>query len=96
MAENLQSVSILLCIAECRLQLLLHTIFSLSICYKPVDISLAVGCGLLPVLFSMEGCFTPGPYFVQRGKGRLLPVDLHKILRSASYRLIQLISITTG
>ena len=81
---------------ECRLQLLIHTIFSLSTCYKPVDISLAVGCGLLPILFSVEGCFTPGPYIVQRGKGKLLPVDLYKIQRAASYRLIQLISITTG
>ena len=83
-------------ISECRVQLLLHTIFCLSSCYKPVDISLAVGCGLLPVLFSMDGCFSVGPYIVQRRKGRLLPVDLHKIQRSASYRLIQLISVTTG
>ncbi|XP_060586390.1 probable E3 ubiquitin-protein ligase HERC1 [Ruditapes philippinarum] len=79
-----------------RQRLLLCTIFSLSISYKAVDISLLVACRLLPTLYEMASLSAPIQGLVQPIRGRLGQVQLNTVLRVASFRLIQIVSLTTS
>lgn len=88
-------LQMLLYVAGIRQRLLLYTIFSLSMNYKSVDISLLVACGLLPTLYELAGVCTPLQGLVQPVRGKLGQAQLNTVLRVASYRLIQIVSLTT-
>jgi len=74
--------------------MILVSLFSLSVNYRAVDISLFTACGLLPALYDMVGVVTPIFGFVQPVNGRLLQSHLAIILRVASFRLVQIITLT--
>ncbi|KAL3866609.1 hypothetical protein ACJMK2_043893 [Sinanodonta woodiana] len=79
-----------------QLRLLLTTIFALSMRYEPVDISLAVACGLLPILFKIIGEPTVCPQMLQLVKGSLSKQHLRTVLSVSSHRLIQIITVSIG
>lgn len=75
-----------------RRQLL--TIFALSVKYRAVDVSLAVSCGILPLLFCL--CGSPGVVMqtgvnLFNGTGH---ANLRAILKMASLNLLQILSMT--
>lgn len=75
-----------------RRQLL--TIFALSVKYRAVDVSLAVSCGILPLLFCL--CGSPGVLMqtgvnLFNGTGH---ANLRAILKMASLNLLQILSMT--
>jgi len=75
--------------------MILVSLFALSVNYRAVDISLFTSCGLLPALYDMVGVTAPIFGFVQPVKGRLLQSHLGIILRVASFRLVQIITLTS-
>ena len=77
-------------------RLLLLTVFSLSVKYKPADVSLAVSCGLLPLLFSLCENFPGFPSLLQPLQAEQDMGQLDTILKVASYKLLQILAITTG
>ncbi|KAK3583560.1 hypothetical protein CHS0354_026149 [Potamilus streckersoni] len=79
-----------------QLRLLLTTIFALSMKYEPVDISLAVACGLLPILFKIIGEPTCRPHVLKVMRGRLSEQHLRTVLAVSSHRLVQIITVTIG
>ncbi|XP_070543560.1 probable E3 ubiquitin-protein ligase HERC1 isoform X2 [Ptychodera flava] len=77
-----------------RQRLLLTTVFALSVKYQPVDISLAVSTGMLPLLSRLCGhqaVLKPLVPWVSRGMSQL-----NTILQVASMRLLQILAVTTG
>ncbi|XP_036123353.1 probable E3 ubiquitin-protein ligase HERC1 isoform X14 [Molossus molossus] len=80
---------------EAQQRLLLVTVFSLSVHYQPVDVSLAISTGLLNVLSQLCGTDTMLGQPLQ-----LLPKtgvsQLSTALKVASTRLLQILAITTG
>ncbi|XP_052792636.1 probable E3 ubiquitin-protein ligase HERC1 isoform X1 [Mya arenaria] len=80
----------------CKHRMILVSLFSLSVNYRAVDISLFTACGLLPSLYDMVGVVTPIFGFVQPVNGRLLQSHLAIILRVASFRLVQIITLTAS
>lgn len=80
----------------CKHRLLLYTILSMSVKHRAVDISLFVGTGLLPILYDMVRVAMPVASIIQPNKGRLLQSQLSSILRVASFRLIQIISLNAS
>lgn len=83
-------------IAESRKRLFLFTIFGMSLKYQAVDLSLAVSCGLLPLLQQM--CGSP----LQLSKVMSMVVyskadqDSDTFLHLACFRLWQIIVISLG
>ena len=75
-----------------RWQLL--NIFSLSVKYQAVDMSLAVSCDMLPLVFQL--CGTPG--LTAQTNNSLFDDDSHinldLVLKMASMNLLQILSVT--
>ncbi|KAJ8304849.1 hypothetical protein KUTeg_018432 [Tegillarca granosa] len=65
-------------------KLLLWTIFSLSMKYKPSDISLAVSCGLLPLLFNLSGGNANTPHMMPLTERFLQQDQLDTVLQVSS------------
>ncbi|XP_067667414.1 probable E3 ubiquitin-protein ligase HERC1 [Haliotis asinina] len=76
--------------------LLLSTILALSVKYKPVDVSLAVSCGLLPMLFQLCQNSVSLPNTLPPLQRCLEATHLGAILQVSSLRLLQIIAVTTG
>ena len=83
-------------VSECNQRLLLYTLFGMSLKYQSVDISLAVSCGLVPLLHQLCGqpeslleVMTMVVY--SRGVS-----SISTLLKVAGYRLWQIIAISTG
>ncbi|XP_077988697.1 putative E3 ubiquitin-protein ligase HERC1 [Glandiceps talaboti] len=75
-------------------RLLLTTVFALSVKYQPVDISLAVSSGMLPLLSRLCGhqaAIRPLLPWMSRGSSQV-----NTILQVASMRLLQILAVTTG
>ncbi|KAL4227433.1 putative E3 ubiquitin-protein ligase herc1 [Mactra antiquata] len=80
----------------CKQRLLLCSIFCLSMSYRSVDISLLTSSKLLPTLYEIIGSTIPVYGLVQPVRGRLGQSQLDKVLKVASYRLVQIISMNTS
>ncbi|XP_050402259.2 probable E3 ubiquitin-protein ligase HERC1 [Patella vulgata] len=76
--------------------LLLSTVLALSVKYKPVDVSLAVSCGLIPLLYSLSESANNLPNTLSPIQGCLSTNHLTAILQVSSLRLLQIIAVTTG
>ncbi|XP_021370838.1 probable E3 ubiquitin-protein ligase HERC1 isoform X1 [Mizuhopecten yessoensis] len=79
-----------------RLKLLLWTIYSLSMKYKPADISLAVSCGLLPRLLSLSNGETSTSYIIPVSGQDIQYSQLKVVVKMASSHLLRLITLTSG
>ncbi|ESP05641.1 hypothetical protein LOTGIDRAFT_181433 [Lottia gigantea] len=81
---------------DTKKHLLLCTVLALSMRYKPVDVSLAVSCGLIPLLYSLSEGSNNLPNTLSPMQGCLSASHLSAILQVSSLRLLQIISVTTG
>nr|XP_022329995.1 probable E3 ubiquitin-protein ligase HERC1 isoform X2 [Crassostrea virginica] len=77
-------------------KLLLWTIFSLTMKYGPSDISLAVSCGLLPLLFKLTLGNSKMTYLMPVPKRCLTLAQFDLILQCSSSNLLNLITLTSG
>jgi E3 ubiquitin-protein ligase HERC1 len=77
-------------------KLLLWTIFSLTMKYGPSDISLAVSCGLLPLLFKLTLGNSKLTYLIPVPKRNLTSSQFDMILQCSSSNLLNLITLTSG
>ncbi|XP_048738015.2 probable E3 ubiquitin-protein ligase HERC1 isoform X3 [Ostrea edulis] len=77
-------------------KLLLWTIFSLTMKYGPSDISLAVSCGLLPLLFKLTLGNSKLTYLIPVPKRNLTASQFDMILQCSSSNLLNLITLTSG
>lgn len=77
-------------------KLLLWTIFSLTMKYGPSDISLAVSCGLLPLLFKLTLGSSKMTFLIPVPKRSLSPAQFDLILHCSSNNLLNLITLTSG
>ena len=72
------------------------TIFALSVKYQSVDVSLAVSCGMLPLLLRL--CVSPSA--LCRAMSTVLycsgQSELTGMLEVASLRLLQILAVTAG
>ncbi|CAH1255597.1 HERC1 [Branchiostoma lanceolatum] len=75
-------------------KLLLSTIFALSVKYQPVDVSLAVCSGLLPLLSKLCGTSPALSHPHQLILGGTSQLSL--VLQVASLRLLHILAVTTG
>ncbi|XP_078688080.1 putative E3 ubiquitin-protein ligase HERC1 isoform X3 [Branchiostoma floridae x Branchiostoma belcheri] len=75
-------------------RLLLSTIFALSVKYQPVDVSLAVSSGLLPLLSKLCGTSPALSHPHQLILGGTSQLSL--VLQVASLRLLHILAVTTG
>ncbi|XP_052100156.1 probable E3 ubiquitin-protein ligase HERC1 isoform X2 [Mytilus californianus] len=81
---------------DVKKKLLLWTGYSLSMKYCPSDISLAVSCGLLPLLFSLSGGTTHMSYIMPSADWKLQEDQLSLVLQMSSGNLMRLITLTAG
>ncbi|KAK3097022.1 hypothetical protein FSP39_005665 [Pinctada imbricata] len=79
-----------------KLKLLLWTTYSLSMKYGSSDISLAVSCGLLPLLFKLSSNSTVLSYLIPDMHQRLTHDQMEIVLRVSSGNLLKLITLTAG
>ncbi|XP_069137757.1 probable E3 ubiquitin-protein ligase HERC1 isoform X1 [Argopecten irradians] len=79
-----------------RLKLLLWTIYSLSMKYRPADISLAVSCGLLPRLLSLTHSHTSTSSIIPISGQGLQHSQLKVVVKMSSSHLLRLITLTSG
>lgn len=82
--------------SDVKKKLLLWTVYSLSMKYCPSDISLAVSCGLLPLLFSLSGGTTHMSYIMPSADWKLQDDQLSLVLQMSSGNLMRLITLTAG
>ena len=82
--------------SDLKKKLLLWTVYSLSMKYCPSDISLAVSCGLLPLLFSLSGGTTHMSYIMPSADWKLQDDQLSLVLQMSSGNLMRLITLTAG
>ncbi len=79
-----------------RQRLLLLTIFALSVKYQPLDVSLAVNCGMLPLLSNLCGTPVALSQATHAVVGNCGQSQITTVLQVASMRLLQILSITAG
>ncbi|XP_062615942.1 probable E3 ubiquitin-protein ligase HERC1, partial [Saccostrea cucullata] len=77
-------------------KLLLWTIFSLTMKYGPSDLSLAVSCGLLPLLFKLTLGNARLTYLMPVPKRNLTACQFDMILQCSSINLLNVITLTSG
>ena len=92
----MSKLSVCCCVSVCKQRLLLYTLFGMTLKYQAVDISLAVSCGLVPLVHRL--CGDPGSLLevmslVVYNRGT---ASINTLLRVAGYRLWQVIAVCTG
>uniref|UniRef100_T1JES7 HECT-type E3 ubiquitin transferase n=1 Tax=Strigamia maritima TaxID=126957 RepID=T1JES7_STRMM len=82
-------------------RLLLLTVFALSMKYQPSDVSLAVSCGMLPLLSRLCGSsLWIGQLILHSSSSTMTAITtsshLNTVLQVSSMRLLQILAVTSG